>query len=286
VDETNAILRQEAPDLPPDLAGIRDPAALNRIVRRCLAKPAEDRFESARDLAFSLESILEQGAPKPAPNRPRNALLGTVAAAVLAIGALLAVYLFRGATSPAYQRLTFRRGIVSAARFTPDGNTIVYSAAWDTGDFRLYATRRDGAESYRLEHVNGMLFAVSSNSDLALCEPTGHTQHGMVGKLTQAPFSGGGPLVKAEDVSAADWSPDGSKLAVGCRMGARRSSTPSATRSTFPAATWKLSVSRHAAMQSHFWTTRCTTIRPAGWRRSTWRGTTGPSPAASTPCAA
>jgi serine/threonine protein kinase/Tol biopolymer transport system component len=214
VDETNAILRQEAPDLPPDLAGIRDPAALNRIVRRCLAKPAEDRFESARDLAFSLESILEQGAPKPAPNRPRNALLGTVAAAVLAIGALLAVYLFRGATSPAYQRLTFRRGIVSAARFTPDGNTIVYSAAWDTGDFRLYATRRDGAESYRLEHVNGMLFAVSSNSDLALCEPTGHTQHGMVGKLTQAPFSGGGPLVKAEDVSAADWSPDGSKLAV------------------------------------------------------------------------
>src|SRR5664279_2500804 len=76
VDETNAILRQEAPELPPDLAGIPDPAALNRILRRCLAKAPEDRFESARDLAFALESILEQAAPKRAPNRLRNVLAG------------------------------------------------------------------------------------------------------------------------------------------------------------------------------------------------------------------
>ena len=69
VDETNAILRKEAPDLPPDLAGIPDPAALNRILRRCLAKQAEDRFESARDLAFALDSILEHARPKPPRNR-------------------------------------------------------------------------------------------------------------------------------------------------------------------------------------------------------------------------
>jgi len=213
VDETNDILRQEAPDLSPDLAGIRDPAALNRILRRCLAKPAEDRFESARDLAFALESILEQAAPKPAPNRLRKALFGIVAAAVLVSGAFFAAG-FRAVPSPAFQRLTFRRGIVSAARFTADGNTIVYSAAWDGDDFHLYAARPDGPESHRLENSNGMLFAVSSRSDLALCVPTGRTQHGMVGKLTQAPLSGGGPLDRAEGVSAADWSPDGSKLAV------------------------------------------------------------------------
>ena len=215
VDESNAILRQATPDLPPDIAGIADPASLNRILRRCLAKQAEDRFESARDLAFALESILAQAGPKPPRNPGRRALLGTAAAAVLAIGAFLAAYSFRAAPSTAFQRLSFRRGIVSAARFTADGNTIVYSAAWDGGDFRLYTARPGGGpESRPLEQSNGMLFAVSSKSVLALCVPTGRTQHGMTGNLAQVPLSGGGVLDRAEGVSAADWSPDGSKLAV------------------------------------------------------------------------
>jgi serine/threonine-protein kinase len=41
VDESNAILRHEAPDLPADIAGIPDPAALNRVLHRCLAKQAD-----------------------------------------------------------------------------------------------------------------------------------------------------------------------------------------------------------------------------------------------------
>jgi Tol biopolymer transport system component len=214
VDETNGILHQEVPYLPPDLAGIRDPAALNRIVRRCLAKAPEDRFESARDLAFALESMQDHAGPKAARNPVRRAVFGTAAAAVLAIGAFLAVYPFRAPASAAFQRLTFRRGIVSAARFTADGNTIVYSAAWDGDEFRLFATRPDGPESHPLGSSQGMLFAVSSRSDLALCVPTRHTQHGMVGNLAQVPLSGGGSLDRAEGISAADWSPDGSKLAI------------------------------------------------------------------------
>ncbi len=214
IEETNAILHQEAPDLPPGLAGIPDPAALNRILQRCLAKQADDRFESARDLAFALESLLEHAGPKPARNRVRRGLLGTAAAVILAAGAFLAIFGFRAAPAPAFQRLTFRRGIVSAARFTADGNTIVYSAAWDLDDFRLYSTRPDGPESHPLGHPNAMLFAVSSQGDLALCIPTGRTQHGVIGRLARVPLSGGGPLERAENVSSADWSPDGSELAV------------------------------------------------------------------------
>jgi eukaryotic-like serine/threonine-protein kinase len=220
VDETDAILRCEAPNLPRDLAGIQDAVTLNRIVRRCLAKEADERYESARDLAFALESMLEPGGPvpepasAPAPTRLRAALLGTAAAVVLAVGVLLAVRSFRAPQFPVYQPLTFRRGIVSAARFTPDGNTIVYSAAWDGGPFRLYAARPDSPESSRLEHAAGMLFAVSSKSALALCTSAVRTQHGMVGTLAQAPFSGGGLLDRAEGISSADWSPDGSKMAV------------------------------------------------------------------------
>jgi serine/threonine protein kinase/dipeptidyl aminopeptidase/acylaminoacyl peptidase len=214
IEESNAILHQEAPNLPPALAGISDPAALDRILQRCLAKPADDRFQSASDLAFALESLLERADPKPEGKRVRRALFGAAAAAFIAAGAFLAVSIFRAVPTAAFQRLTFRRGIVSAARFTADGNTIVYSAAWDLDDFGLYSTRPDGPESHPLGHPNAMLFAVSSQGDLALCIPTGRTQHGVVGRLARVPLSGGGPLERAENVSSADWSPDGSELAV------------------------------------------------------------------------
>ena len=91
---------------------------------------------------------------------------------------------------------------------------MVYSAAWDLDHFRVYLTRTDSAESHLLEHAEGMLFAVSSQDDLALCVPATHTQHGVIGRLARVPLSGGGPLFLADGVSAADWSPDGSQLAV------------------------------------------------------------------------
>ena len=213
VDETNAILRKEAPDLPRDLAGIPDPAALNRILPRCLAKRAENRFESARDLAFALESILERARPKPARSRLRRAPIGTAVAAILAIVAFFAISRLRTASPAAPQALTFRHGIVSAARFTADGRTVVYSAAWDRESFRLYSTRPDGPEN-PLALQNAMLLAVSSRDDLALCIPASQTQHRVIGKLALATLSGGGLPVRAEGVSAADWSPDGSELAV------------------------------------------------------------------------
>jgi serine/threonine protein kinase/Tol biopolymer transport system component len=214
VDELNAILRQETPDLPSAMAGISDPAALNRAVKRCLAKQGEDRFESARDLAFVLESMLEPARTKPAGHRTHRLLWGSAAALALAGGAFLVARSLRAPQPADFQQLTFRRGIVSAARFTADGNTIVYSAAWDGGDFQLYATRRNLPESQPLGHPGEMLFAVSSKDDLALCNPTGRTQHGVIGKLAIAPLGGSGEQVRAEDVTAADWSPKGSQLAV------------------------------------------------------------------------
>jgi TolB-like protein len=54
VETMNAILRDD----PPSLEAEGDvSAALERILRRCLEKSAERRFQNARDLAFALESI-------------------------------------------------------------------------------------------------------------------------------------------------------------------------------------------------------------------------------------
>src|SRR5262245_853079 len=54
-----AILREEPQDIPPD-RGV--PAALDRIIRRCLEKKPELRFRSTHDLAFALEALLTPSA--------------------------------------------------------------------------------------------------------------------------------------------------------------------------------------------------------------------------------
>ena len=59
-----AILRED----PPRAARqpVSRPAAFERVVRRCLEKRPEERFQSARDLAFALRSIA--GSSSSAPN--------------------------------------------------------------------------------------------------------------------------------------------------------------------------------------------------------------------------
>lgn len=54
-DTVSAILKEEPPSL--SRRGVPAPPALVRIVNRCLEKDAADRFQSARDVAFALESI-------------------------------------------------------------------------------------------------------------------------------------------------------------------------------------------------------------------------------------
>ena len=49
-----AILREEPPEIAPD-RGV--PAAFERIIRRCLEKKPELRFQSTHDLAFALEAL-------------------------------------------------------------------------------------------------------------------------------------------------------------------------------------------------------------------------------------
>ena len=54
-DSMTAILTQDPPELVasrPDLS-----PALDRIIRHCLEKNANERFQSARDVAFALEAL-------------------------------------------------------------------------------------------------------------------------------------------------------------------------------------------------------------------------------------
>src|SRR6185295_7966090 len=114
-----------------------------------------------------------------------------------------------------FHRLTYRRGRIHAARFAPDGNTIVYSAAWEEEPLQIFAVRGTGPESLPLGFQGAGLFGISSKGELAIglnLRPA--TTFVSEGTLARAPFSGGAPRSILEKIRYADWSPDGSELAV------------------------------------------------------------------------
>ena len=65
-DTISAVLREQPMDL---VLRSGTPPALARLVRRCLEKDPNDRFQSARDLRFAIESIADERSPAPAPVR-------------------------------------------------------------------------------------------------------------------------------------------------------------------------------------------------------------------------
>ncbi|MFZ0801053.1 MAG: hypothetical protein WAN70_02715, partial [Terriglobales bacterium] len=147
-------------------------------------------------------------------------LVTALAAAAIALLAGLAVGRFllqrpEAASLPVYHPLTFRRGMVHAARFAPDGKTIIYSAAWEGKSLQLFTTRPESPESHELEPAGADVLAVSSSGEMALSLAS-HPKAGFLysGTLARVPLVGGAPREILEGVEWADWSPDGSTLAV------------------------------------------------------------------------
>jgi eukaryotic-like serine/threonine-protein kinase len=211
----NAILKQEPPDLDTAL-----PPVLDRMIRRCLEKKPEERFESARDLAFALESIsgtTSSGAQQiQKPQRRYAWMIAVGVAGVLLAVAVLATSRWLPRTpSLSYQRVSFRRGFIDNGRFANGGKTIVYSAAWDGNPSRVYSTQAENPESRDLGIVNGHLLGVSPSGELALAlTPDLTFSYSTTGTLARAPISGGSPREVTEDIAAADWTSDGNRFAV------------------------------------------------------------------------
>ena len=131
-DTMSAILREDPPDL--SVTNQSVPPGLDRIVRHCLEKSPEQRFHSAHDIAFDLETLSSMSQPGAAPALPalaRRRLPGfLLAIPALALGLLAGFVLWKQkpATAPSFHRLTYRRGVVNGARLVADGQTAVYSA--------------------------------------------------------------------------------------------------------------------------------------------------------------
>lgn len=194
-------------------------------------KRPEQRFHSADDLAFALEALSgssnRTGAPVARGAIRRGRAITTIALVLVGVGVGIAadrmLRTTRAAESPSYRRLTYERGSLGQARFAPDGNTVVYHAAWRGDPTGVFTIRLDSRESRPLGLSNATLYAVSSKGELAVgleaSEPFGvRDLPSSAPTLSRVPLAGGAPREVLDRVTWADWSPDGSDVAVVRRL--------------------------------------------------------------------
>ncbi len=116
----------------------------------------------------------------------------------LVAGTALGALVLRREGGPApdlrFQRLTFRRGTVLTARFAPDGQSVVYGAAWEGAPPEVFSVRFDGPESRSLGLPPADLLSVASTGELAISLGR-HYVFGWEsrGTLARVPLGGGAP---------------------------------------------------------------------------------------------
>jgi serine/threonine protein kinase/Tol biopolymer transport system component len=224
-ESMTAILKEDPPQIAASVSG--PSPALQRIVQHCLEKKPGERFQSARDLAFNLQAVSGSAVtsePTVAVTRrgPRLWLTVIAVAAVLAVAGLALYRAGRKAERRLAPGITFRqmsfhsKQTIFQAAFAPDGETIVYSAALEGNAPELFTIR----PGFPAPHPLGLLprthlLSISSKGELAVLINARFVRHRLfIGTLARVPLGGTAPREILEAVRQADWSPDGSDLAI------------------------------------------------------------------------
>jgi serine/threonine protein kinase len=206
------------------------PRDVERIISRCLRKDPQRRWQSMADIKVALEDVLDElesgklgladGAvviAKPRWN-VRVLLWPAVIVVALLAGAYFGWRVLRP-EQPTFERLTYRRGEIPSAKFSPDGQTVVFSAQWANEPTNIFSMRPGSREYRPLDLPEGRILSISSTGEMAIL--LGPTTNGTAGTLARVPLSGGAPREILENVNDADWSPDGSTLAVSRTVGGK-----------------------------------------------------------------
>ncbi len=192
---------------PPDLSSLNPhiPSALQRIMRHCLEKSPQERYQSASDIAFDLEMPTDP-ASMPSGQRAGTAQkrdrLGWIAAAVLSLILLaLAVAYFRRSPTDGQavylsisppEKMTFPMG--EAPAISPDGRLLAFVAMDSSGKSQLYLRALDSPTAQALAGTEGASYPFWSPDSRFL----GYFAQG---KLKKIPV-GGGPPQPLCDVAA------------------------------------------------------------------------------------
>jgi serine/threonine-protein kinase len=202
----------------------RIPPAVEDAVLTALEKLPADRWGSAAEFSAALGGQggwgpVRASAHKSLPPRPAAPLPLLIAGslALLAIGLLAGRWLLDqgNAAPPSFTQKSFHDEAIFNARFAPDGQTIVYSGASDSATPQLFIIRPDYPESSPLGLPGAQLLSISSKGELAVLLRAEYLGHRLFqGTLARVPIGGGAPREILDSVREADWSPDGTELAI------------------------------------------------------------------------
>ena len=228
-DTAFAIVKED----PREIATLRPdvPLALARIVRHCLEKNPEERFQSARDVAFALESssdsgpsIINQAGPGRVEKTTRVSPIKALAG--LAIGAALVLVIWlawKGTSSPppsgnvaamtiaigAAAQLTADDGLEIDPAISPDGKMLAYAAGKPTR-MRIFIRPVTGGRTIPLSEGREAFeyqprWSPDGTQILYL------TPHGV---LVASSLGGTSRKIVTGAVDGAAWSPTGQQLAI------------------------------------------------------------------------
>jgi Tol biopolymer transport system component len=226
VETMSAILKEDPPELSTVARNI--PPALERIVNHCLEKNPDQRFQSARDLAFDLEALSglsgasathrAAAVAASASALRRRLIFAAVGTAGLVLACAITWFFARRAPAPLqpeFQRITYRPGTVDVARFGPDGQSIFFTAAWQGAPFEIDSSRAGNPESHSLGlPPSSTLASISPSGEMAVLLGAHPLVFQFGGTLAEVSSLGGTPRQILADVADADWSPENSQLAV------------------------------------------------------------------------
>ena len=225
-DTITAVLKEEPPDLSattPDVTPM-----LERVVHHCLEKDPAARFQSARDIAFDLESLSNVSTSASAVRIAKRERLwlrpGLIVMAVILIlcaGWLFGRWMSSRSVPPDYHQLTFARAPIDHARFEPDQHTVIYSSVRSGISDEIFSITPESLAPSSTGLKDTDLAAVSPDGEMLVIQQRRQIgAYVTVGVLGRAPLTGAAPRPIATDVLYADWG-TGGDIAVARSVGGR-----------------------------------------------------------------
>ena len=208
------------------------PGHVADAVHTALQKLPADRFATASAFADALRSSgtssrRSAGATRPTSSPRRHLYWG----AMVLVSALIATAAFvagrRSSGGPDYnhmlmQQRTYRTQAIFTARYSSNAEAFVYSAAESGNSPRIYVVSGAYPEPRAISDSATHLLAVSSKDELAVLVDARFEHHRVfTGTLARMPLGGGTPRELVKGVRDADWSRDGSQLAIVRVVGGR-----------------------------------------------------------------
>ncbi len=191
------------------------PPALERVVKTCLAKDPEDRFQTAHDVGLQLRWIAEGGSqvglPAPVAQRRKSRerlAWSLAAAAAVAAAALGAGFVRRAPARPRLARFEIATPAeitaIDAPRISPDGRRLAFNATDSSGKSRVWVRPLNALSAQPLAGTEGTTRPFWSPDSRYL----GFFADG---KLKKIEVSGGPPqkICDAPRGSDGSWSPGG-----------------------------------------------------------------------------